>query len=45
MIKEGEKFEMIAKNKLDDGNFASFAIAGDEIFIRGFQYLYCIAVK
>jgi hypothetical protein len=37
-----EKFEVLAKNKVDDGNFASLAIAQDEIFIRGFRYLYCI---
>ena len=45
VIKEGENFEIIAKNVLDDGNFASFAIAGDQLFIRSFQYLYCIAEK
>jgi hypothetical protein len=43
VIKEGDNFEIIATNTLDDGNFASFAIAGNELFIRGFQYLYCIA--
>jgi outer membrane protein assembly factor BamB len=43
VVKEGENFEIIAKNTLDDGNFSSFAIAGNELFIRGFQYLYCIS--
>jgi hypothetical protein len=43
VIQDGEEFEIIAKNILEDGNFASFAIAGNEIFIRGFRYLYCIA--
>jgi hypothetical protein len=43
VIKDGDQFEIIARNTLDDGNFASFAIAGNEIFIRGFRYLYCIA--
>ena len=43
VVKDGENFEILAKNKLDDGNFSSFAIAGDEIFIRGFQHLYCIS--
>ena len=43
VVREGEKFEILAKNTLDDGNFASFAIADDELFIRSFQYLYCIA--
>ena len=45
VIKEGKNFEIIAKNTLEDGNFASFAIAGDQLFIRGFQFLYCIAEK
>jgi outer membrane protein assembly factor BamB len=43
VLKDSEDFEVMAKNTLEDGNFASFAIAGDEIFIRGFQYLYCIS--
>jgi outer membrane protein assembly factor BamB len=43
VIRQGPEFEIISKNSLEDGNFASPAIAGDEIFIRGFQYLYCIS--
>lgn len=43
VIREGKEFEIIASNKLEDGNFASFAIAGNELFIRTFRYLYCIA--
>jgi outer membrane protein assembly factor BamB len=43
VIRQGPVFEIMAKNTLDDGNFASPAIAGNEIFIRGFQYLYCIS--
>jgi len=45
VIKMGPTFEILAANKLDDGNFASPAIAGDELFIRGFQYLYCLSEK
>jgi len=45
VIKEGEKFAIISTNHLNDGNFASFAIVGNELFIRGFQYLYCISEK
>jgi len=45
VIKQGAKFEILAKNTLDDGNFASPAIAGKDLFIRGFQYLYCITEK
>lgn len=43
VIKQGANFEILAKNILDDGNFASPAIAGKDLFIRGFQYLYCIS--
>jgi len=43
VVKDSENFEILAKNTLDGGNFSSFAISGDELFIRGFQYLYCIS--
>jgi len=43
VIKQGPVFEILAENSLDDGNIASIAIAGNELFIRGFQYLYCIS--
>lgn len=43
VVKQGSTFEILAKNQLDDGNFSSPAIAGNELFIRGFQYLYCLS--
>ncbi len=43
VLKEGPDFEIIATNKLDDSFFSSIAIAGDELYIRGSKYLYCIA--
>jgi outer membrane protein assembly factor BamB len=43
VIKDGDKLEPVATNKLDDEFDASAAIAGGEIFLRGHQYLYCIA--
>jgi outer membrane protein assembly factor BamB len=43
VIKQGSNFEILAKNVLDDGNFASPSIAGNELYIRGFQYLYCLS--
>lgn len=43
VVKQGATFDILAKNQLDDGNFASPAIAGNELFIRGFQYLYCLS--
>jgi len=43
VIKQGPTFEILSKNVLDDGNFASPAIVGDDLFIRGFQFLYCLS--
>ena len=36
-------FATLAENRLDDSFSASPAIAGDELFLRGHRYLYCIA--
>jgi outer membrane protein assembly factor BamB len=35
--------EILALNKLDDSFAASAAIAGDALFLRGRQHLYCLA--
>ncbi len=43
VLKLGPQVELLASNKLDDGIIASPTVAGDELFIRGFQSLYCIA--
>ncbi|MFC2104447.1 PQQ-binding-like beta-propeller repeat protein [Bacteroidota bacterium] len=43
VIKEGKKFEVIVKNKLDDNFDASPAVVGNELFLRGFKSLYCIS--
>jgi outer membrane protein assembly factor BamB len=45
VIKHSEKLEVLASNKLDDHFDASPAIAGNELFLRGHQNLYCIAEK
>jgi len=42
VIKHGPKFEVLAKNKLDDNFNASPAIVGHEIYLRGYKNLYCI---
>ena len=42
-IKEGTELQILSQNKLDDAFTASPAITGDEIFLRGLKYLYCIA--
>jgi outer membrane protein assembly factor BamB len=44
VIKAGQDFEVLATNELDDEFDASPAIAGDELYLRGQGYLYCIAV-
>jgi len=43
VIKYGPKFEVLAKNKLDDNFCASPAIVGDNLYLRGYKYLYCIS--
>ena len=43
VIKDGPELEILATNKLDDRIDASAAIAGNELFLRGKQFLYCIA--
>jgi hypothetical protein len=43
VLKRGSEYEILATNKLDDRIDASAAIVGNEIFLRGLEYLYCIA--
>jgi outer membrane protein assembly factor BamB len=45
VLKEGTRPEVVATNKLDDGFDASPAIAGNELFLRGRESLYCLAEK
>ena len=45
VIADDTKVTVLAKNKLDDGFDASPAIAGNELFLRGRQNLYCLAEK
>ncbi len=42
VIKQADKIEVLATNKLDDRFDASPAIVGKDIFLRGHQSLYCI---
>jgi hypothetical protein len=44
VVRAGKTFEVIATNVLDDGFDASAALVGDEIYLRGGEYLYCIAL-
>jgi outer membrane protein assembly factor BamB len=43
VIKSGPTFEVLARNSLNDGFDASPALVDKEIYLRGYQYLYCIA--
>lgn len=45
VIKHGSEFKVLAKNELDDNFNASPAIVGNEIYLRGYKNLYCIAHK
>lgn len=45
VIKDSDTFESLAVNKLDEQFDASPAICGKELFLRGHEYLYCIAEK
>ena len=43
VLEHGPEFKVLAVNALEEGFDASPAVAGDEIYLRGRQYLYCIA--
>ena len=45
VLKQADKFEPLATNKLDEKFDASPAAVGRELFLRGREYLYCIAEK
>ena len=45
VVDEGASFKVIAKNKLDDNFDASPVIIGKDLFLRGFNNLYCINDK
>ena len=45
VIKHGGEFKVLATNRLDESINASAAVAGDELFLRGDQHLYCISAK
>lgn len=45
VIKAGNEFSLLAKNTLDDTFHASPIIIGNDLFLRGFKYLYCISEK
>jgi hypothetical protein len=45
VIRNADKLEIVATNKLADGFDASPALAGSEIFLKGKKSLYCISTR
>jgi len=45
VIRDADQFEVVSTNVLDDPIDASPAVAGNELFLRSRQYLYCIGEK
>ncbi len=43
VLKQSDKLEVLATNKLDDKFDASPAAVGKELFLRGHEYLYCLS--
>jgi outer membrane protein assembly factor BamB len=43
VIKDGEGFNVVSKNHLDDNFDASPAVIGNNLYLRGLKSLYCIA--
>ena len=42
VLSHGDEPVVLARNVLDDRFSASAAIAGDELFLRGERFLYCL---
>ena len=45
VVKAGPEFAVLAKNTLDETFEASPVIVGNDLFLRGAKYLYCISEK
>ncbi len=45
VLKDSSKFEVLATNKLDEKFDCSPAIVNNQLFLRGKEYLYCVAKK
>jgi len=43
VLRRSKKLEVLATNKLDERFDSSPSIAGDQLFLRGRRFLYCIA--
>jgi outer membrane protein assembly factor BamB len=45
VIRHGPTYEVLATNKLDDKFDASPALVDNELYLRGYRYLYCLAAQ
>ena len=45
VLKQGPAFEILARNKLDEGIDASPVAVGKQLYLRGSKHLYCIEAK
>jgi outer membrane protein assembly factor BamB len=43
VLERSEELKVLAKNELDDRIDSSAALAGDQLFLRGSRFVYCIA--
>ena len=43
VIEDGDDYRVLSTNRLDDAIDATPALAGNQLFLRGKKYLYCIA--
>jgi len=43
VIKDSDKFEVLATNTLDEGFDASPVVIGDDLYLKGSEHLYCIS--
>jgi len=43
VVKQGEEFEVLSQNTLDDEFLASPLVLGDDLYLRGVKALYCIS--
>ena len=45
VLKQGPSFEVLARNKLDEGIDASPVAVGKLLYLRGSKHLYCVEAK
>ena len=45
VVKQGNEFELLARNELDDSFYASPVVIGEDLYLRGTKSLYCISLK